>query len=124
MKKAYVLKLAAVLGLVWCWVVLGGCGESRAPYAGTYRSEKTFADKGHITLRLMEDGECSWIFEGKETKLKWRVEEDRIWLYTKGGGIIILTVSDGRNTLSADMTGEWHPGCPPEKCIIFKRVKE
>jgi hypothetical protein len=25
--------------------------------------------------------------------------------------------------LSADMTGDWHPGCPPGSCVNFKRVK-
>jgi hypothetical protein len=25
--------------------------------------------------------------------------------------------------LTADMTGDWHPGCPPGSCVTFKRVK-
>ena len=123
MKKAYVLKLAAVLGLVWCWLVMGGCGESLAPYAGTYSSEKPYAGKGHIEVVLKEDGTCTWTLEGKALEFKWRVQDGRIWIYTKEGAIIIVTPSEGGKTLSADMSGDWHPGCPPEKCIIFKRVK-
>jgi hypothetical protein len=124
MKKSLVIT-AAVLGLVFCWLFLAGCGESRSPYAGTYRSEKPFAGKGHIELELKDNGEATWKLaqEGIAIKFKWRVEGDRIWLYTKEGGIIIASPSEGGQKLTVDMTGEWHPSCPAEHCFLFERVK-
>lgn len=117
------LKGAATLGLVLIWLILAGCGESRAPFAGTYHSLEPYAGKGYIELALKENGEGTWTHDGKSVKFKWRVSDGRIWLYTKEGGIIIITPADGGQTLSADMTGEWHPGCPPDKCLNFKRIK-
>ena len=124
MKKSLVTT-AAVLGLVFCWLFVAGCGESRSPYAGTYRSEKPFAGKGHIELELKDNGEATWKLaqEGIAIKFKWRVEENRIWLYTKEGGIIIASPTEGGQKLTVDMTGEWHPSCPAEHCFIFERVK-
>ncbi len=122
MKKRYA-KAATALGLALLWLALGGCGESRSPFAGTYRSLEPYAGKGHIELVLKENGECTWTWEGKTGKFKWRVQDGRIWLYTKEGGIIIITPSEDRQRLSVDMTGEWHPGCPPQQCITFTRLK-
>ena len=39
--KKDMLKLAAVLGLIMVGLVLGGCGESRSQFAGTYKSVET-----------------------------------------------------------------------------------
>ncbi len=122
MKTGY-LKLVAALGLALICLVLLGCGESRAPFAGTYRSLAPFAGQGHIELLLKENGEATWTLGGKTLKLKWRVDDGRIWLYTREGGIIIVTPAEGGKILSADMTGEWHPGCPPEQCVTFRRVE-
>ena len=124
MKRSLMIT-AAVLGLVFCWLFVAGCGESRSPYAGTYRSEKPFAGKGHIELELKDNGEATWKLaqEGIAIKFKWRVEENRIWLYTKEGGIIIASPTEGGQKLTVDMTGEWHPSCPAEHCFIFERVK-
>lgn len=113
----------AALGLAFIWLTLTGCGESRAPFAGTYQSVVPYAGKGHIELVLKENGEGTWTFEGKSVKFKWRVSEGRIWMYTKEGGIIIITPAEGGKLLSVDMTGEWHPGCPPESCINFQRME-
>ena len=116
---------AATLGLVLCWLFCLGCGESRQPYAGTYRSVEPFAGKGHIDLDLKETGEATWNLaqDGISIKFKWRVENGRLWLYTKDGGIIHATPSDGGQKLMVDMTGQWHPSCPIEHCIFFERVK-
>jgi hypothetical protein len=119
-------KWLPVLGLlIACALILGGCGESRTPYVGTYKSDETLADKGHIELVLRDNGEADWSWGegGKTTKFKWRVEDNRVWLYTKEGAIIIATPADGNKHLSVDMTGEWHEGCPTEKCITFTRIK-
>lgn len=119
------LKLIVALSLVLSWFVLGGCGESRTPFVGTYRSDKPYAGKGHIELVLQENGEGTWTLGegGTSIKFKWRAKEGRIWIYTKEGGILIVTVTEGGTKLSADMSGEWHPGCPIEQCIAFSRVK-
>ncbi|MDI6853454.1 MAG: hypothetical protein QME75_07625 [Deltaproteobacteria bacterium] len=123
MKKTSYLKLTATLGLLLFGLVLAGCGESRAPFAGTYQSMEPYAGKGHIELVLKDNGEGTWTLEGKSTKFKWRVNDGRIWLYTKEGGIIIIIPSEEGKKLSADMTGEWHSGCPPDKCLNFIRTK-
>jgi outer membrane lipoprotein-sorting protein len=121
--KARYLHGAAALGLILLWMALLGCGESRSPFAGTYRSVEPFAGQGHIELVLKENGEATWTHAGNTLKFKWRVDDKRIWIYTKEGGILIVTPSNGGKILSADMSGEWHPGCPPEKCITFQRVE-
>lgn len=123
MKKRYLIGLAA-LGLVLACLSLGGCGDSREPYAGTYRSLEPFAGKGHIELVLKENGEATWKLAGedKTIKFKWKVDNNRLWLYTKEGAIIHVTPSEGGKKLSVDMTGEWNPSCPASQCIFFERV--
>jgi len=118
------LKLAAVLALVMLGLILGGCGESRSPFAGSYKSIEPFAGKGLIDLNLQENGRGTWSLAGKTVEFTWVVNEGKIFLYTKTGAIIIVTPGDGGKILSADMTGEWHPGCPPGACVAFKRVPE
>ena len=123
MKKRCVIWLVT-LGLVLGCLFLGGCGDSRELYAGTYRSVEPFAGKGHIELVLKENGEATWKLaeEGKAIKFKWKVEDNRLWLYTKEGAIIHVTLSEGGKKLSVDMTGEWNPTCPTNQCILFERV--
>jgi hypothetical protein len=123
MKKDF-LKLAAVLGLILVGLVIAGCGESRSPFAGTYKSMEPFGGKDYINLNLFEDGRGTWTLAGKTVEFTWVVNEGKIWIYTKTGAIIIVTPSDGGKILSADMTGEWHPGCPPSACVAFKRVQK
>jgi len=122
--KKDLLKLAAVLGLVLVGLVIAGCGESRSPFAGTYKSVEPFGGKDYIDLSLLEDGKGTWALAGKTVEFTWVVNEGKIWIYTKTGAILIVTPSDGGKMLSADMTGEWHPGCPPNACVVFKRVQE
>jgi hypothetical protein len=121
--KTGCLKMGSALALALVWLVLLGCGDSRGPFAGTYHSVEPFADHGHIELVLKENGEATWTVGGKSIKLKWRVDDNRIWMYTKEGAIIIATASEAGKMLSADITGEWHPGCPPDKCVNFQRVE-
>jgi hypothetical protein len=125
MKRGWAISVAT-LGLALCWLFLLACGESRQPFAGTYRSVEPFAGKGHIELDLKENGEATWKLaqEGILIKFKWRAEGGTLWLYTKEGGIIHATPSDGGRKLTVDMTGQWHPSCPSENCILFARVKE
>ena len=112
------------LGIALGGLLLGGCGESREPYAGNYRSAEPYAGKGHVELELKVNGEANWKMpeDGKTIKFKWRVENGRLWFYTKDGGIIHVTPSDGGKKLNADLTGQWHPSCPKDKCLIFERV--
>ena len=122
--KKNILKLAAVLGLIMVGLVMGGCGESRSPYAGMYKSVETFAGKNYVDLNLQEDGKGTWTLAGKTVEFTWVVNEGKVWIYTKTGAILIVTPSEGGKMLSADMTGEWHPGCPPNACVVFKRVQK
>ncbi len=121
--KRELLKLAAVLVLLLVCLGLGGCGESRSPFAGTYRSEETFAGNKYVDLDLKEDGKGTWALAGKTVEFTWLVNNGKVWMYLKTGGIVIATPSAG-GRLSLDMTGEWHPGCPPNACVNFKRIKE
>jgi hypothetical protein len=118
------LKVAALLVLALMALTSLGCGEARSPYAGTYRSEKPFAGKGHIELVLKENGECTWKLEqdSKTLKLKWKAEGDRLWLYTREGALMIATATDGGKRLSLDMSGDWNPSCPIEQCVTFVKV--
>ncbi len=122
--KKDLLKLAAVLSLIMIGLIMAGCGESRSPFAGTYKSVEPFAGKNYIDLTLQEDGRGSWTVAGKTIEFTWVVNEGKIWIYTKPGAILIVTPTDGGRMLSADMSGDWHPGCPPNACIVFKRISE
>lgn len=121
MKKDF-LKLAVVCGLIMVWLLLGGCGESRSPFAGTYRSVEPFAGQDYIDLDLKENGKGTWTISGKTVEFTWVVNDGKVWFYTKTGAILIVTPSQDGKKLSADMTGEWHPGCPPNACVVFQRV--
>jgi hypothetical protein len=121
-----VLKWMPVLGLlIACSFILGGCGESRTPFVGTYKSDEPVSGKGYLELVLRDNGEAdwNWVDANRTSKFKWRVQDGRVWLYTKEGAILIATPTDGNKYLSVDITGEWHEGCPTEKCINFTRQK-
>ena len=117
-------KSAAIFGLIMVCLALGGCGESRSPFAGKYKSVEPFAGKNYVELELKEDGKGTWTHSGKSTEFTWMVNEGRIWIYTKSGAILIVTPGNGGNMLSADMSADWHPGCPPGSCVVFRRVPE
>jgi hypothetical protein len=115
-------KGAALLVSLGLCLMMAGCGESRSQFAGTYRSEAPFAGKGHIEMILKENGESTWTFDQNTLKFKWKVEDGRLWLYTREGAILIATPSEGGQQLSVDLSGDWHPSCPVDRCLIFKRV--
>ena len=119
-------KLMAALGLVLGLLILSSCGESRTPFVGSYKSDAPLGGKTYVELLLRDNGEADWtmVEENKTLKFKWRVEDGRVWLYTKEGGIIIATPTDGGRHLSADLSGDWHPGCPPQNCLTFTRQKK
>jgi len=116
------LKVAAVLGLIILGLVMGGCGESHTQFAGTYKSIEPFAGNQYVDLDLQDNGKGTWTLAGKSVEFTWVVNDGKIWIYTKTGAILIVTPSEGGQVLSADMSGEWHPGCPPGSCVGFKRV--
>lgn len=114
------------LGLILLsWLTIWGCGESRSPFVGTYKSNEPIANKGHIELVLRDNGEAdwNWLEENRSVKLKWRVQDGRVWLYFKEGIILIGTPMNGSKQLAVDISGEWHDGCPVDKCINFTHVK-
>jgi hypothetical protein len=114
--------VAAVLSLVMAILVMGGCGESRSQFAGTYKSVEPFAGKDYIDLELHENGKGTWAVAGKTVEFTWMVNEGKIFIYTKPGAILVVTPNQGGKALSADMTGDFHPGCPPGSCVNFRRV--
>jgi len=122
--KTNFLKVTVVLGLIMVGLVLGGCGESRSQFAGTYKSVEPFGGKDHIDLDLQENGKGTWTLGGKTVEFTWVVNDGKIFIYTKPGAILVVTPSEGGKILSADMTGDWHPGCPPGSCVTFQRVKD
>jgi hypothetical protein len=117
------LKVAVVLGLVMVGLLLGGCGESRSQFAGTYKSIQPVAGDKYIELELQENGKGTWTLAGKTVEFTWMVNGGKPYFYIKGGGILVVTPIEGGKMLTADMTGDWHPGCPPGSCVTFKRVK-
>ena len=123
MKRA-IIKWVIVLGLLLGCLGLWGCGEPRNQFAGNYRSEAPYAGKGHINLSLKENGEAVWKLDKdmREHKFKWKVEADRLFLYTPEGAVIVVTPSQGGKRLTVDMTGNWNPSCPVNQCIIFDKV--
>jgi outer membrane lipoprotein-sorting protein len=123
MKKDF-LKVAAVLGLIMVGLVMAGCGESRSQFAGTYKSVEPVAGQQYVDLDLNENGKGTWALAGKSVEFTWVVNDGKIWIYTKPGAILIVTPAEGGKILSADMSGDWHPGCPPGSCLSFKRVKD
>jgi len=121
------MKLTVVLGLILIGLLLAGCGESRSQFAGTYRSMEPFpaGSQKFAELDLKENGKGSWSQSGKTmAEFTWVVNDGKPWFYLKTGGILIATPSDGGKVLSVDMTGDWHPGCPPGSCVVFKRTQE
>ncbi len=121
------LKRAAFLILIMLGLVMAGCGESRSPFAGNYRSVEAFPPGSNkfVELELKEDGKGTWSQGGKTlAEFTWVVNEGKVWFYMKGGAIIIVTPAEGGKTLSADMTGDWHPGCPADACVVFKRLQK
>jgi hypothetical protein len=124
MKRTCVQGLSLAL-LLLSWLCLWGCGESRLPYVGTYRSDEAVGNKGHIEIILRDNGEAdwNWVDENRSVKLKWRVQDGRVWLYFKEGIILIATPFADHKKLAVDISGEWNPGCPVDKCINFTRQK-
>jgi hypothetical protein len=122
--KKDILKLGAVLGLIMVGLVMGGCGESRSQFAGTYKSMEPFGGKDYVDLDLQENGKGTWVLAGKTVEFTWVVNAGKIFIYTKPGAILVVTPMEGGKILSADMTGDWHAGCPPGSCVNFKRVKD
>ena len=119
------LTVTAVLGLIMVGLVLGGCGESRSQFAGTYKSVEPFGGKDYIDLDLQDNGKGTWSLAGKTlAEFTWAVNDGKPYFYVKSGGILIATPSEDGKMLSVDMTGDWHPGCPPGSCVNFKRVKD
>jgi len=123
MKRTF-LNTAVVLGLFLSGLVLAGCGESRSQFAGTYRSEEAFVGNKHVDLELKDNGKGTWTLAGKSVEFTWVVHEGKVWLYLKSGGIIIGTPSEGGTKLALDMSADWHPGCPANLCVSFKRSAE
>jgi outer membrane lipoprotein-sorting protein len=121
--KKNALKMAAVLGLIMVGLVMGGCGESRSQFAGTYKSVEPVAGSNYVDLELQENGKGTWALAGKTVEFTWVVSDGKIFIYTKPGAILVVTPTEGGKILAADMTGDWHPGCPPGSCVNFKRVK-
>jgi len=122
--KKDLLKVAVVLGLIMVGLVMVGCGESRSQFAGAYKSVEPFAGKDYVDLDLQDNGKGTWTLAGKTVEFTWVVNAGKIFIYTKPGAILVVTPTEGGKILSADMTGDWHPGCPPGSCVTFKRVKD
>lgn len=125
--KKRLLTWALTFGVALSWLWLWGCGDSREPFAGNYRSLKPYADKGFIELVLKEKGEGTWKLEKEGTahRFKWKVAQGRLWFYLREGAIVIVVPSQDGKTLTADLTGDWQdPSCPVSdntKCVIFER---
>jgi hypothetical protein len=110
----------STLALIWLLaaLALGGC-KAREPFAGKYQSVNRTPQ---ITLELKANGEGTWSMGDQQVSFRWEVKKDRIWIHAKGGGVMIGTLAG--DLLSLDISGDLHPGCPPERCVPFKRLPE
>lgn len=112
---------AAMLALLGCAAFLGGC-QSRQPYAGKYQSLNHPEGQSPIVLELKATGEGIWSAGDQRIPFRWEFKQEKIWLHTQGGGVLIATPMG--DELSVDMSGDLHPGCPPTRCLNFKRLPE
>jgi hypothetical protein len=108
------------LALIWLLapLALGGC-KAREPYAGKYQSVN---QQPPITLELKTNGEGLWTMGAQQVAFRWEVKKERIWIHTKGGGVLIA-MPEG-DSLALDLSGDFHPGCPIPIGVTFKRLPE
>jgi hypothetical protein len=109
---------AAGLILFLGGVCLWGC-QTRDPFAGKFQSVE---QKPEITLDLKANGEGVWTSGDVRVPFRWEVKQEKIWIHAKGGGVLIGTLAG--QDLSIDISGDLHPGCPPQSCVLFKRLPE
>ncbi len=110
-----------ILTLLWGGVALPGC-KAREPYVGKYQSVVEIPESGRIVLELKGNGEGIWTLGDQRTVFRWEVKQEKVWLHTKGGGVLIGTPVGDELTL--DMSGDLRPCCPVEKMVKFKRLPE
>jgi hypothetical protein len=116
--KYYRPLIAAIFAMLILALGLAGC-KDRTPHAGKYVSEGMTPE---VTLELKATGEGVWSAGNQRVVFRWEVKQDKIWIHAKGGGVMIATpIGD---TLSLDTSGDLHPGCPPDSCVLFKRQPE
>lgn len=72
------------LGLFLVFMI-PGCDQGSEPVAGTYRAE---GPAGPIELILKDSGEGIWSSAADEISFKWSVDEKKLRLHTKAGGVI------------------------------------
>jgi hypothetical protein len=111
----------AVLILLLGGLSLAGC-KSREPYVGKYQSFEPPIEGGPITLELKANGEGVWTLGEQRVPFRWEVKKEKIWLHTKGGGVLIGTpVAD---ELTLDLSGDLRACCPVQNMVKFKRLPE
>jgi hypothetical protein len=75
-----------------------------------------------ITLELKPNGEGVWSSGDIPVPFRWEVKDEKIWLHTKGGGVLIG--SPVSHEIVMDMSGDLRPCCPVDKMVRFKRLPE
>lgn len=64
-------------------------------YAGIYREQGEVPLKSAENyIELKENGQGVWRASDDEASFSWRVTNNEIRLYTKSGGVIIVTIKD------------------------------
>ena len=79
-----------------CLLLIGAAScDRKERYAGIYREQGEESLKSAENyIELKENGQGVWRVSDDEASFSWRVTNDEIRLYTKSGGVIIVTIKD------------------------------
>ena len=89
-----------------CLLVVGAAScDRKERYAGIYRELGDESQKpAENYIELKENGQGVWRVSDDEAPFSWRVTNNGIRLYTKSGGVIIVTIKD-KNLLEISFPG-------------------
>lgn len=92
------MKWGARLTLRWCVVALcfavfalAGCQQTD-DVSGRYVAQ---AQSGEVLLVLDEGGRGTWATDEEDIAFTWERRGDEVWLHTRGGGVLVGTLSAG-----------------------------
>jgi len=79
-----------------CLLLIGAVScDRKERYAGIYREQGEEPLKpAENYIELKENGQGVWKVSDDEASFSWRLTNNKIRLYTKSGGVIIVTIKD------------------------------
>jgi len=75
-------------------VLAAACEKSGdADFAGTYEAVimglKRAKKPVNVTMELKADHKGNWTVEDNTTEFRWEMQEEKIWIHTVSGGVIV-----------------------------------